>query len=104
VDRLLAAAGGAARVVVGHTVQRGGRARARCRGRVVLLDTGMASEMADAPAAGWICAHSGGEGAGKGGDGGGGGGGEGDGAEQAREGRPRPRSAVLYADGRVQEV
>jgi hypothetical protein len=55
VERLLFAAGGAARIVVGHSVQRGGRARARCGGRVLLLDTGMSGGMADAPAAGWVC-------------------------------------------------
>jgi hypothetical protein len=55
VERLLFAAGGAARIVVGHSVQPGGRARSRCGGRVLLLDTGMSSGMADAPAAGWLC-------------------------------------------------
>ena len=79
VDALLAAVpGGAARVAVGHTVQEGGRARTRCGGRVLLLDTGMSSGMLDAPAAAFACRN--------------GGGGEEAGAR------------VLYADGRVDVV
>ncbi|GBF98101.1 hypothetical protein Rsub_10847 [Raphidocelis subcapitata] len=85
-DRLLAAADGAARVVVGHTVMRDGRARARCGGRVLLLDTGMSAEMSDAPAAGWVCRA-----------GGGGGGADKAGAGEALR-------AVLYADGLRQAV